>query len=43
MGTGDQIEEEVRLSEISCLRVLGFLLAYILEFLLIRVRGPSDS
>jgi hypothetical protein len=31
------------LSEISCLHVLGFLLAYILEFLLIDVRGvPSD-
>jgi hypothetical protein len=33
------LEEEVRLSEISCLRVLGFLLAYIIEFLLTYVRG----
>jgi hypothetical protein len=29
----------VRLSEISCLRILGFLLTYVLEFLLIYVRG----
>jgi hypothetical protein len=28
------LKEEVRFSEISCLRVLRFLLAYILDFLL---------
>jgi hypothetical protein len=32
-------EEEVRFSEISCLHVIRFFLAYIIEFLLTYVRG----